>query len=141
MVYDLISLSPLQALATDAGATFATQFAYVLMKLSQISKENIQEDAEGSISSSGFCTGLWALAFCIVTVSCTIHASKFIFGCNTFREVVLPFADMVLFSCNSATGIISSTLMAICFLGEKFDCKYHTSALILIIVGNTLTVL
>ena len=83
--------------------------------------------------------GLWHFALSQSAALSTQVSS--IFGCNTFREVVLPFADMVLFSCNSATGIISSTLMAICFLGEKFDCKYHTSALILIIVGNTLTVL
>ena len=48
---------------------------------------------------------------------------------------------MVLLSCNSATGILSSTLISICLLGERFDSKYHTSALGLIVVGNTLTVL
>ena len=53
----------------------------------------------------------------------------------------MPFADMVLLSCNSATGILSSTLISICLLGERFDNKYHTSALGLIIVGNTLTVI
>ena len=80
MVYGLITLTPLQALFTDACATFATQFAYVLMKLSQISKEKVQEDAQGSISNNGFCTGLWFLAFCIVIFSCTIHACKFFFS-------------------------------------------------------------
>ena len=54
---------------------------------------------------------------------------------------VLPFADMVLLSCNTATAIISSSLFAICFLGEKFNWKYDFIALVLIIIGNTLTVL
>ena len=57
------------------------------------------------------------------------------------RIDVLPFADMVLLSCNTATAIISSSLFAICFLGEKFNWKYDFIALALIVVGNTLTVL
>lgn len=48
---------------------------------------------------------------------------------------------MVLLSCNTATAIISSSLFAICFLGEKFNWKYDAIALALIVVGNTLTVL
>ena len=41
MIYDAVSLSPLGALATDAVAVFVVQFAYCLMKLSQISRETV----------------------------------------------------------------------------------------------------
>ena len=54
--------------------------------------------------------------------------------------MVLPFADLVLLASNSATAIIASSLLAICILGEKFVWKYDLTAIFLIIIGNTLTI-
>ena len=54
--------------------------------------------------------------------------------------MVLPFADLVLLASNSATAIIASSVIAICVLGEKFIWKYDLTALFLIILGNTLTI-
>ena len=54
--------------------------------------------------------------------------------------MVLPFADLVLLASNSATAIIASSLIAICVLGEQFIWRYDLSALFLIILGNTLTI-
>ena len=93
MIYNAISLSPLGALATDAVATFVTQFAYCLMKLSQISRETVSdEDSNGSITKSGFCTCYWAVGFSLVMIASTVHACKSIsfalndlFSCATIR--------------------------------------------------------
>ena len=54
--------------------------------------------------------------------------------------MVLPFADLVLLACNSATAIVTSSTFAVCLLGEKFMPKYDLTALGLIIAGNTLTI-
>ena len=54
--------------------------------------------------------------------------------------VVLPFADLVLLASNSATAIVTSACFSICLLGEKFMWKYDLTALFLIILGNTLTI-
>ena len=56
MIYETFALSPLGALLVDAFATFFTQFAYSLMKLSQISVEKEQAAADEATKKSGFCT-------------------------------------------------------------------------------------
>ena len=56
MIYETFALSPLGALLVDAFATFFTQFAYSLMKLSQISVEKEQATADEATKKSGFCT-------------------------------------------------------------------------------------
>ena len=55
--------------------------------------------------------------------------------------MVLPFADLVLLASNSATAIVTSACFSICLLGEKFMWKYDLTALFLIILGNTLTII
>ena len=55
--------------------------------------------------------------------------------------VTLPFADIVLLTCNSATAILAASGLAICLLGEKFIWKYDLPALALIISGGTLTII
>ena len=52
----------------------------------------------------------------------------------------MPFADLVLLASNSATAIVTSAIFSICLLGEKFMWKYDLTALFLIILGNTLTI-
>ena len=47
---------------------------------------------------------------------------------------------MVLLTCNSATAILVSSGLAICLLGEKFVWKYDLTALVLYIIGGTLTI-
>ena len=54
---------------------------------------------------------------------------------------MLPFADLVLLASNSATAIVTSAIFSICLLGEKFMWKYDLTALFLIILGNTLTII
>ena len=55
--------------------------------------------------------------------------------------VMLPFADLVLLTCNSATAILISSGFAICLLGEPFIRSYDLTALVLIITGGTLTII
>ena len=54
---------------------------------------------------------------------------------------MLPFADLVLLAANSASAILTSSLLAVCLLGEKFLWKYDLIALFLIITGNTLNII
>ena len=52
---------------------------------------------------------------------------------------VVPFADMVLLSANTAFSVIFTEMWAICFLKEKAVWKYDIPACVLI-VGGSLTI-
>jgi hypothetical protein len=54
---------------------------------------------------------------------------------------VLPFADVTLLTTVCAFGILFTTMLSICLLGETFVWKYDLVATILVIVGSTLTIL
>ena len=69
-----------------------------------------------------------------------MHVSSTRFLTTLITLAVLPFADMVLLTCNSATAILVSSGLAICLLGEKFVWKYDLTALFLYIIGGTLTI-
>ena len=55
--------------------------------------------------------------------------------------MVLPFADITLLTANTATAIISASILAIFILGEKFVWQYDLTALLLMISGGALTVI
>ena len=52
-----------------------------------------------------------------------------------FHVLVLPYADITLLSCNSATAIVANMLLSIYILKEKFIAGYDLIALFLITAG------
>jgi len=55
--------------------------------------------------------------------------------------VVLPYADLILFTATSSLSIIYGVFLAIVILGEKFVYKYDMPAIALILAGCILTVM
>ena len=54
---------------------------------------------------------------------------------------VLPYADLVLLSSNSAMALLYNLFFATCLLKETFHWQYDLSAIVLIIMGVSLTIL
>lgn len=55
-------------------------------------------------------------------------------------SVVLPYADLVLFTASASLAVVFGVFLAIIMLGEKFVCRYDFSAMVLIVGGALLTV-
>ena len=53
----------------------------------------------------------------------------------------MPYLDLTLMGCNSSVAIMSSMLLSVYVLGEKFICKHDLTALVLISAGCTAIVL
>ena len=54
--------------------------------------------------------------------------------------MVLPYADLILFTATSSLAILYGVFLAILILGEKFVWKYDMPAIALILAGCILTV-
>lgn len=54
---------------------------------------------------------------------------------------VLPFADVTLLTTVCSFGILFTTMLSICLLGETFVWKYDLVATMLVIIGSTLTII
>lgn len=93
------------------------------MKFGQLSKEN------SATGESGFLTSRWFIGLGIIFIAGIGHA------------LMLPFADISLLMCNTATAITTSSLLAIFCLGEKFNLRYDLTAFILIITGSVLNII
>ena len=119
-----MGISSAVALIIDFFATFLCQSGYVLQKKGHVSVESHNAANETENKMSGFTTWTWLLGFLVSTLAGVLHA------------VVTPFADIVLLSSISATGILINELLAIIFLNEVFICKYDLPALSLIILGS-----
>jgi hypothetical protein len=77
-----------------------------------------------------------------MVVSTVVHARKFLFSLlNNFIIVVLPYADLVLFTISSSLAVVFGVFLAIVMLNEKFVCRYDMTAMILILIGSGLIVL
>ena len=57
------------------------------------------------------------------------------------QSIVLPFLDLTLIACNSATAIIANVILSTKILGEQFIWKYDLTAMLLIATGVVLIVL
>jgi hypothetical protein len=77
-----------------------------------------------------------------MVVSTVFHACKFLFTLlNNLIIVVLPYADLVLFTISSSLAVVFGVFLAIVMLNEKFVCRYDMTAMILILIGSGLIVL
>jgi hypothetical protein len=54
---------------------------------------------------------------------------------------VLPYADVTLLTTICAFGILFTTLLSICLLGETFVWKYDLVATLLVITGSVTTIM
>jgi len=59
---------------------------------------------------------------------------------NLGHVMVLPYADMSLFTTTCSIAILCSAGLSIKLLGEAFVWKYDVTASILIMVGSALTI-
>lgn len=55
--------------------------------------------------------------------------------------MVLPYADLVLFTISSSLAVVFGVFLAIVILNEKFVRRYDLTAMILILIGAGLIVL
>ena len=82
------------------------------------------------------------IGLALMVASTVVHASKFLSSCLTnLMTVVLPYADLVLFTISSSLAVVFGVFLAIVMLNEKFVCRYDLTAMILILIGSGLIVL
>ena len=103
------------------------------MKIAHLEAELKAKEAKSlgmKVSANGFFSKRWILVgFVCVVVS------------NLGHVVVLPFADMTLFTTTCSIAILISAFLSIKLLGEPYICKYDVTASILICTGSALTIL
>ena len=124
-------LSSITALSIDSVAAFLYQLALVYMKLAHQKSETNQ-------LKSGYFQPMFLLGIAILILSTVIHACKsFIQNKNS---VMLPFADLVLFTANSSLSIVFGMFLAVSVLGEKFMWAYDLPAVALMLAGTGLLI-
>jgi len=105
---------------------------FTQMKLAQheVDQKNMTEkDNNSSKTHSIFCSPRWFfLGFGCILIGAIGHLA------------VLPFADVTLLTTICAFGILFTTGLSICMLGEVFVWRYDLVATLLVIVGSVSTI-
>ena len=107
------------AFLLDVIATFITQLSYLFFKAAHLEREHT-----GS-KRSIFCNCTWMIGFLCMGLGSAAHL------------IFLPFCPLVLLAMNSATAIVMSAGLAMCFLGERLVWRYDLAAFTFILVGCT----
>lgn len=103
----------LLALVIDNFAVFLGQFGQIFMKEGNINKQKLKV----------------VIGVIIMTIA------------SILRIAVLPYADLVILSCSSATGIIFAIILSVTYLREKFVVSKDLPAILLILCGCITTVI
>ena len=111
----------LVAYLLDLVVTAFAQYSYILQKQGHLQVEQLNKKG---INAKVVCNCRWLAGFFLIFLTSLGHI------------FILPYADLVLLTTNSAAAVVITQIMSILILKEKLMPKYDIPAIILIISGG-----